>query len=155
MGEYHPAQNLLNLIRKIMIGAGYLEVLNFILTNSEKEYDYMNLEKDESKLIQIANPVSKEFDTTRSTILHKLLDTLLFNRSEEKPIKIFEVGDVIILDEKEETGAKTEIHLAAVSYHEDANFTEMRSTLDYLMQSLNCGDAFEVKPGKKGTYING
>ncbi|MHA1197342.1 MAG: phenylalanine--tRNA ligase subunit beta, partial [Promethearchaeota archaeon] len=38
---------------------------------------------------------------------------------------------------------------------EDANFTEMRSTLDYLMQSLNCGDAFEVKPGKKGTYING
>lgn len=155
MGEYHPAQNLLNLIRKIMIGARYLEVLNFILTNSEKEYDYMNLEKDESKLIQIANPVSKEFDTTRSTILHKLLDTLLFNRSEEKPIKIFEVGDVIILDEKEETGAKTEIHLAAVSYHEDANFTEMRSTLDYLMQSLNCGDAFEVKPGKKGTYING
>ncbi|MHA1335196.1 MAG: phenylalanine--tRNA ligase subunit beta [Promethearchaeota archaeon] len=155
IGEYHPIQVFANKVRTIMIGAGYLEVLNFILSNSEKHYDYMKINVKESELVQIANPVSKEFNTTRTKILPKLMETLLFNRSEEKPIKIFEVGDVIILSKKEETGAKRELHLAAATYHEDADFTEIRSTLDFIMTTLGYYNDFEVKPSKIPTYIEG
>ena len=155
IGQYHPIQSFANKIRTIMIGAGFLEVLNFILTNSEKQFDYIKQKYDKSKNIQIANPVSKEYDTTRSKILPKLMETLFFNRSEEKPIKIFEVGDVILLSPDEETGAKRELHLSAVSYHEKADFTEMRSTLDFIMTSLGYFENLEVKPGKNNTYIEG
>ncbi|MHA1439366.1 MAG: phenylalanine--tRNA ligase subunit beta [Promethearchaeota archaeon] len=155
IGEYHPIQNFANKIRQIMIGAGYLEVLNFILSNSERHYSYMRQEYKENNLIQIANPVSKEFDTTRTKILPKLMEILLFNRSEEKPIKIFEVGDVIVLSGKAETGAERELHLAATTYHEDADFTEIRSTLDFIMIALGYSENFEVKPGKNSTYIEG
>ncbi|MHA2270091.1 MAG: phenylalanine--tRNA ligase subunit beta, partial [Promethearchaeota archaeon] len=117
IGKYHPIQDYSNRIRKIMIGAGYLEVLNFILTS-------------------IANPVSKEYNTTRTHLLPKLMNTLLFNRSEEKPIRIFEVGDVLLLDSKEETRVKREVHLSAVSYHENADYTELKSTLDFIITSL-------------------
>ncbi|MFX1238686.1 MAG: phenylalanine--tRNA ligase subunit beta, partial [Promethearchaeota archaeon] len=155
VGQYHPIQSLANKIRTVMIGAGYLEVLNFILANSEKHYDYMNQEYKKKNLVQITNPVSKEYDTIRTRLLPKLMETLLFNRSEEKPIKIFEVGDVIILNPKEETGANREMHLSAVSYHEEANFTEIRSTLDFLMNALGKSNNLLIKPAENPTYING
>jgi len=155
IGMYHPIQEMANKIRKIMIGAGYLEVLNFILSNAERQYDYMLQEKKNTELVQIANPVSKEYDTTRTTILPKLMETLLFNRSEEKPIRIFEVGDVIVYSKKEETGAKRELHIAATSYHEDANYTEIKSTLDYVMRSLGFYNDYEVKAGNFSAYIQG
>ncbi len=155
IGEYHPIQSFSNKIRIIMIGAGYLEVLNFILSNSDKHYTYMRQKYKKEDQIQILNPVSKEFNTTRTMLLPKLLETLLNNRSEEKPIRIFEVGDILLLDSTAETGAKREVHLSAVSYHENADFTEIRSTLDFIMTSLGHLSNFEIKPEENLTFING
>ncbi|MFX0083687.1 MAG: phenylalanine--tRNA ligase subunit beta [Candidatus Hodarchaeota archaeon] len=155
LGQYHPIQDYSNRIRKIMIGAGYLEVINFILASSEKQFNYMKQESDIGKIVEIANPVSKEYNTTRTRILPKLMDTLLLNRSEEKPIRIFEVGDIILLSNKEETGAKREIRLSAVSYHEDADYTEIRSTLDFVMTSLGYYGDYEIKSSKNSSYIDG
>ncbi len=155
IGQYHPIQDFANKIRTIMIGAGYLEVLNFILTNAEKHYDFMRQKLEKKKVVQIANPISKEYDTTRTKILPKLMETLLFNRSEEKPIKIFEVGDVILLSTKEETGATRALQLSAVTYHEEANFTEIRSTLDFIMLAIGEYESFNIKPSKNPTYIDG
>jgi phenylalanyl-tRNA synthetase beta chain len=155
IGQYHPVHSFANKIRTIMIGAGYLEVLNFILTNSERHFNYMKKKFKKSEIIQIANPISKEYDTTRTIILPKLMETLLFNRSEEKPIRIFEVGDVILLSADEETGAKRELHVAAINYHKEANFTEIRSTLDFLMIALGQYNDYSIKAGKNPSYING
>ena len=155
IGEYHPIQEYQNRIRKIMIGAGYLEVLNFILANSEKQYEYMRQKNDKAQSIEIANPVSKEYNTMRVQILPNLLDTIRLNRSEEKPIRLFEVGDIIELSKNEETGAKRNVNLAAITYHEDADFTEIRSTLDYIITSLGYYDDYEVKPNDNNTYIKG
>ena len=154
-GEYHPIQIFSNKLRTVMIGAGYLEVLNFILANTEKQYSYMMQENNEKDHVQILNPVSKEFDTVRTTILPKLMDTLFYNRSEEKPIKIFEVGDTILLDDTRETGARREVHLSAVSYHESADFTEIRSTIDFIMASLGYAKDYEIKVDINNSYING
>jgi len=155
IGMYHPIQTFSNKTRTIMIGAGYLEVLNFILTSSEKHYDFMRQEYDESEVIQIANPVSKEYNTTRTSILPNLLETIRFNRSEEKPIRIFEVGDVVLLSKEEETGAKREVHLSAASYHEEADFTEIRSTLDFIMMALGKSNEYEIKAENNASYLNG
>jgi phenylalanyl-tRNA synthetase beta chain len=155
IGQYHPIQDYSNRIRKIMIGSGYLEVLNFMLANSEKQYNNMLYEKDSLISIEIANPVSKEYDTMRVRLLPGLLDTVRLNRSEEKPIRLFEVGDVIIVSKDEETGAKREINLSAITYHEDADFTEIRSALDFLMISLGYQNEYEIKPSKIATFIEG
>ncbi|TXT62548.1 MAG: Phenylalanine--tRNA ligase beta subunit [Promethearchaeota archaeon] len=155
IGEYHPIQNFANEIRKIMIGAGYLEVLNFILTNKTRHYEFMNQKKKEAEMVQIKNPVSKEYNTTRTTLLHKLMETIGYNRSEEKPIKIFEVGDIIQLDETEETGANRRLHLAAATYHENADFTEIRSTIDFIITALGYTENYEIMPNNNPTYIEG
>ena len=155
VGKYHPIQTFSNKTRTIMIGAGYLEVLNFILTSSEKHFDFMKQDYEESELIQIANPVSKEYNTTRITLLPNLLDNIRSNRSEEKPIRIFEVGDVVLLSKEEETGARRDVHLSAVSYHEEANFTEIRSTLDFIMMAFGKYNEYEIKVESNPSYIEG
>ncbi|MHA1804661.1 MAG: phenylalanine--tRNA ligase subunit beta [Promethearchaeota archaeon] len=155
IGEYHPAQRLSNKIRTIMIGAGYLEVMNFILSNSQRHYEFMKQEYKPENVIQIENPISREFDTVRTKILPKLMETLQYNRSEEKPIRIFEVGDVIELEPKEETGTSRKLHLSAVSYHEDADYTEIRSTVDFLLTSLGYHNHYDIIAGENPTYISG
>ena len=155
IGEFHPFQELCNLIRKIMIGAQYLEVINFLLTNSERHYNFMKREYVLKDLIQILNPKSKELDTTRTQLLPGLMENLLYNRSEEKPIKIFEVGEIIELDLSTETGARQDLHLAAVTYHENSNFTEIRSLLDHLTISLGINEKIKVMPTTSPTYIEG
>jgi phenylalanyl-tRNA synthetase beta chain len=155
VGAYHPIQDFSSKIRKIMIGAGYLEILNFILTSSEKQFDLMKQDYDKTQIVEIANPVSKEYNTTRIKLLPQLMETLLLNRSEEKPLRIFEVGDIILLSPDEETGTKREVHLSAASYHEEADFTEIRSTLDFIMGSLGYKNDFEVKPSRNFSYIDG
>ncbi|MFX0143723.1 MAG: phenylalanine--tRNA ligase subunit beta [Candidatus Hodarchaeota archaeon] len=155
VGGYHHIVDFSNKIRKIMIGAGYLEIVNFILTSSEKQFTLMRQDYESANIVEIANPVSKEYDTTRIRLLPQLMDTLLLNRSEEKPIRIFEVGDVILLNPNEETGAKREVHLSAVTYHDEADFTEIRSTLDFIMGSLGHKYNFKVKPDKNLSYIDG
>ncbi|MFX1388561.1 MAG: phenylalanine--tRNA ligase subunit beta [Promethearchaeota archaeon] len=155
IGKYHPIQSFSNKLRTIMIGAGYLEVLNLILSNSDKLYTYMKQEYKKKEEVQILNPVSKEYNTTRTRLLPKLLETLLNNRSEEKPIRIFEVGDVILLDLDEETGAKRELHLSAVSYHENADFTEIRSVLDFILSTLGYKKNFIIKSEKNPSFIAG
>ena len=155
IGEYHPIQKFADKIRIIMIGGGYIEVLNFILTNVTKQYSFMKQEENKEEIIEIANPISEEFNTTRTTILPKLMETLLFNRSEEKPIRIFEVGDVVSLSPKEDTGAKRELHLAASCYHEDADYTEIKSLLDFIINTLGYSKDIEIKPNNNPSYLSG
>jgi phenylalanyl-tRNA synthetase beta chain len=155
IGQYHSIPEFSNKLRMIMIGAKYLEVLNFMLTNSTRHYDFMKRKYKMEDHIQIANPVSKEYDTTRTLLLPGLLETLLFNRSEEKPIRIFEVGEVIEFDLNEETGGSQELHLSAVIYHENADFSEIRSLLDHISTSLGITNDIEVKPTSNPTYLQG
>ena len=83
------------------------------------------------------------------------METLLFNRSEEKPIKIFEVGDVVKLELKEDTGAKRELHLSAVSYHENADYTEIKSILDFILNTLGKSSNAEIKENNNLSYLKG
>ena len=84
-----------------------------------------------------------------------LMKLLQFNRSEEKPIKIFEVGDVIEFDKSAETGAVQKLHACALTHHASAEFTEIRSVLDFLVQTLGEWDTLEVKPITNPTFIPG
>jgi phenylalanyl-tRNA synthetase beta chain len=130
-GQYHPKMLAQARVRKIMIGLGFQEVVNFILSNQEKSFTFTRRKWNDG--VTIKNPVSKEYDTVRQDLLSGLLQTLQDNKHEAIPIDIFEVGDVIILDENEETGAKRDVHVACVAYDKAAEYTQARAVLDTFM----------------------
>jgi len=141
IGKYHPKLQAQALVRKVMTGLGFQEVVNFILTSKEKSFAATRRKWKDGVVLK--NPVSKEYDTTRQDLLSGLLQNLQDNKHESIPIKIFEVGDVIILDKNEETGARRDIHVACVIYDKEACFTDARSVVDAFMEMHGIG-SFEV-----------
>lgn len=153
-GSYHPVFQLQDKVKHILVGAGYLETINFKLTSSES-YAALNIPFNEKENIILDNPVTKEYNTIRSILMPVLMRLLQFNRSEEKPIKIFEVGDVILYDKSSETGGVQKLHTCVLTHHVTAEFTEIRSVLDFLVQTLGEWDSLEVKPITNPTFIPG
>jgi phenylalanyl-tRNA synthetase beta chain len=134
IGKQSDLEKLSKKIREIMIGLEFQEVLNFVLTNEENNFKKMNVE---GKAVEILNPVSSEYAICRTWLLPSLLKVLASNKHRDYPQKIFEVGDVVQLDETSEVRTKDIRKLAAVFSYDNANLTEMKSILESVLKNLN------------------
>ena len=102
-----------DLLRQEMAQAQFNEVLNFALCSRADVTTHIN-NKDESRLIRIANAKTKEFQTGRTSLIPGLLKTVTENKSNPLPYKIFEAGDCIVADSTTDTGAHNLRRLAAL-----------------------------------------
>jgi phenylalanyl-tRNA synthetase beta chain len=125
IGRTHISRRLESLSRRLMIGLGYQEVINFTLTNETEHYQYMRTTG--TPLVKLLNPVSSEYTILRESLLPGLVRTLRTNKHEKLPQRVFEVGDVICSDSRSETGVGQELHCSAATIHPTANFAEIKS----------------------------
>ncbi len=133
MALENPVQRISNKVRMIMIGFGFTEVVNSTLANYKEHFEYMMVEGDP---VRILNPVSAEYNILRSSLIPCLLKVLSSNKHESFPQMIFEVGDVVVLDEEAETGARRILHLAGAITHSEANFTEIKSVAEGVVREI-------------------
>ncbi len=150
-GEAKPDQHLINVARDLMVGLGYQETLNTTLTNSETLFTKMNMPN--SPLIELANPKVITMTCIRNWLLPGLMEFLSVNQSVEFPQKIFELGKVTLLDHTKETKTRDENWLAAATAHPNANFSEIKSTLDSFM--VNFGVEWQIKESSNPSFIEG
>ena len=151
-GEQHPASRLANAVRQIMIGLGFTEVMNFVLTNERVHYLMMRLKP--GKAVKLANPVSAEYSIAREWLLPSLMKNLSENKHESYPQRLFEASDIIKVDLRRETKSQRRLHLAAVSAHANANYTEIRSVIDALMTNLGLKN-WKIKEAKHPSFLEG
>ncbi len=151
-GEQQRASKLANLARLAMIGLGFTETLNFILTNEEVHYKKMR--KKPRHMIRLANPVSREYSIIRENLLPSLIRNLADNKHESYPQKLFEVSDVINTQEITETRCERRLHLAAVSAYMNANFTEVKSQVEALLVNLGLAN-WKIKETKHPSFFEG
>lgn len=64
------------------------------------------------------------------------LKTLSESRSSALPLRLFEVGDVVLLDDTAETGARNERRLCAVCCAQANTFEAMHGLLAWIMRAL-------------------
>jgi phenylalanyl-tRNA synthetase beta chain len=152
VGEQHPAHRLANTARQIMIGLGFLEVMNFTLTNERVHYKFMRTKAE--KPIKLANPVSTEYSIMRQALLPGLMNNLAENKSESFPQRLFEVSDVGKINTKLETMCERRLHLAAVSSHSTANFTEVKSLCEALLANFGF-KKWQIKAAKHPSFLEG
>jgi phenylalanyl-tRNA synthetase beta chain len=153
-GQYHPIQELLQHSRDIMIGSGCIEMVNNILI-SQKDHKAFNLPFDEKHNITPANPVSVHYNAIRTWLLVGLMNNLKFNRSAEKPFRLFEVGDVIHLDTTQDTMSRRVPHLACIVHSDSADYTVIKSILDHYFRTLGVFTDVKFKPVKHDSFIPG
>ena len=147
-GERNHTTKTLETVRSLMIGLGYLEVMNFELTSKEILYDKTG--REPSEIISVADSKSQEHIILRDMLLPGMMEVLSRNIHESYPQKIFEVGTVF----EKDSPIKEGIHLSCLSAHKDVNFTEVKSVLQSLLKTgfnLSCNTV----PQKESMFVDG
>ena len=150
--KQHRTSEMAKNARQITTGLGFTEAMNFILTNEATHYEKMRRKVGEA--VRIANPVSAEYSIVREDLLPSLMTNLMDNRHEGYPQRIFEVSDVIRIREEAETRSERRLHMAAVSSHPTANFTEIKSYVEALLANLGLTD-WTTKETRHPSFLQG
>lgn len=148
VGERNNVTKTLETVRSLMIGLGYLEVMNFELVS--KEILYEKTTRDSSKVIYVADSKSQEHVLLRDMLLPGMIEVLSKNIHESYPQKIFEIGSIF----EKDSSIKEGIHLACLSAHKDVNFTEVKSVLQSFLKTgfnLECNTIAQ----KKSMFVDG
>jgi len=152
IGEPHPAHSTANIVREVMTGLGFTEVINFTLINENVHYEKMRLKTN--NVIKLANPVSTEYTIMRESLLPSLLKNLMDNKHESFPQRLFEVSDVGRINQRVETRVERRLHVAGVSSHSTANFTEIKSCVEALLHNMDL-KKWEIKPIRHPSFLEG
>lgn len=138
-------------VANIIVGLGSQEVLSYTLTNKDTLIKKMNLK--EMKIVEVENPVSKNWSVFRTWITPCLIEFLSKNTNQEYPQQIFEIGEVVIFDKAAETRTSNPTRLAWAKADKTADFTEAKQALDFLMRSL--GVKYKIKETTHDSFIKG
>lgn len=140
-----------NLLREILTGMGFLETMSLMLTSEKVHYENMILKEDERVIV--AQPISVLGTMLRKNLLQGLMEFLEDNKHEELPQKIFEVGNVVYLDNNCETYTRDVKKIAGAVTHSTANFTEIKSIVDSIF--VNLGLKMEIESYTHPSFIKG
>ncbi|THG08660.1 hypothetical protein TEA_015530 [Camellia sinensis var. sinensis] len=88
-------------------------------------------------------------EVVRTSLMPGVLKTVGHNKDHPKPIKIFEVGDITLLDETKDVGATNRRQLAALYCGSNSGFELIHGLVDRIMEVI--GTPF-VKPGDNAGY---
>ena len=138
-------------IREVMVGLGFQEVMSLMLTSEEAHYAKMN--QDEKPHVQVARPITIDRTMIRTSLINSLMEFLEDNKHEDLPQKIFEIGDVLYLDDTKENKTVSSKKLAGVICHSHANFTEIKSVVTSVLANL--GYSMEISDSENRTFIEG
>ncbi len=148
LGQKHPNSISLQSISSIMTGLGYMEALNSSLTSKRILYD--NTKRDSSKIISVLDSKSLEHTILRDSLIPGLIDNLAKNIHESYPQQLFEIGTIF----NKTSSVTEETHLCAISSHKDVNFSEIKSVLQSVTQSI-FGKICETKTTTHSTFEKG
>ena len=146
--------------KNVMVGLGYQEMI-FNYLGSKKDYiERMNI--DDSEIIEVANPMSENYQFVRPSIIASLLRAEAGSANAIFPHKIFEIGKVAFLDDKENTGTKTIQSLGFMTAAGNANFNSAASEVSSLLYFLDheykveeCEDPRFIPGRQAAVMVNG
>ncbi|KAG0476302.1 hypothetical protein HPP92_013143 [Vanilla planifolia] len=133
-GGQQPLNLFTDQIRGEVSRAGYMEVLTWLLCSHDENFAMVNRTENGEKAVTIGNPRSSEFEVVRTSLMSGLLKTVKHNIDHKRPIKIFEAGDVVVLDERCDVGALNNRRLAALYCNVTSGFEEILGLVTRIMQ---------------------
>jgi phenylalanyl-tRNA synthetase beta chain len=151
-GSISARTKLVEAVRRVAVGLGLQEVMNFSLSSNDALYSKMR--RLEAHRLKVASSKSSQFEYLRDLLLPSLLLVLSENVHEEFPQNIFEVAEVFLPDESSETGVREELHLGAVLSDNVASFSAAKSVLDAFLR-CSFGVVATYKPLVKPFLIDG
>jgi len=152
MGKLSQTTKLKNKVRDLMVGMGYHEIMNYIMSSP----DVLNIqmERDEP-LVTTGNPKSRKFSVLRNSLLPALLEFASQNQHADFPQKLFEVGDVVVPNEASETCVDQIPSVCGLMTDVKVNITNLLSELGFMLRNLGLDNRFEFESVTKSEFIEG
>jgi len=147
-----PKREFDKILEQVMIGLGFTEIKSLMLTSQEQHYTKLGREIEEQP-VTVAQPITQDRTMIRQSLINSLLEFLQDNKHEELPQKIFEIGDVAIIDQTQETKMKTIKKLAGAEISSNANLTTIKSYIESIIQNL--GFKLELEDYEDPLFIQG
>lgn len=136
---------------RIMVGLGYQEILSYILTSKGKLFTRMLL--PESDIVEIENYVSENWNVFRNSLLPGMLEFLSRNNNQEYPQRIFEIGECVLPDPRQETRTRDVRKLSLAFTGNSAGYQDASGALEALLSNL--GVPFSLRARKHPSFIPG
>jgi phenylalanyl-tRNA synthetase beta chain len=152
VGAPRPEEILSDRVRQVLIGLGYSEIMSLPLTTEEHQFERLRLTAPE-KYAQVTNPKLKAYNVVRGHLLGGLFEALRENRRRPMPQRLFEIDNVVELDDSAETGAAEYRKVALAEIGRESGFATARSVTDALLREL--GWQAEYKAIEHPTFVSG
>ena len=151
VGRITAAEAYARKVKDIMVGLGFQEMMYNYL-GSRREY-IDNMHVDGSRYIQIANPMSENYEYVRPSILPSLLESESVSGHATYPHSIFEVGKVAFLDDSDNSGTVTRNFLGFLSSSSDMGFNQLSSIISTLFYFI--GSDYVMEESSDPRFISG
>ena len=151
-GKLHPITRVKNKVRDLMVGMGYQEIMNYVMSSPEVLNEKMLRTQP---LVLTENPKSRNYSVLRNSLLPVLLDFSSQNQHADYPQKIFEVGDVAIPDESEETCVNQIPSVCALMTDVRVNITKLMTEIGFLLRNLGLDGRFTYETERSSDFIEG
>ena len=152
VGAPRPEEILSDRVRQILIGLGYSEIMSLPLTTEEHEFERLRLSAPD-EYPQVTNPKLKAYNVVRGHLLGGIFEALRENRRRPMPQRLFEIDNVVALDNSAETGAAEYRKVALAEIGRESGFATARSVVDALVREL--GWEAEYKAVDHATFVSG
>lgn len=152
VGTPRPEETLSDRVRQILIGLGCSEIMSLPLTTEEFQFERLRW-KAPSRYPEVANPKLKAYNVVRTHLMSGLFEALRENRRRPMPQRLFEIDNVVVLNDSAETGAVEERRMAFVETGRDSGYATARSVMDALLREL--GWKGEYTAIKDPTFVEG
>ena len=141
-GARNGLSTFADLTRDLMVGLGFQEVLNYMMSNKDV---MIRRTMDQRELIEVENPKSELYTVIRDHIWPQLMEVAARNKALiEGVLRIFEVGYVASPSQESEVGAKEDLVLSYLISGPEITLTDGLSVLRSLLTSL--GINYVLKP---------
>ena len=151
VGRLSEIEHFSREVREILVGLGYQEMIYSYLGSRRDFVERMNMNGE--KVIEIANPMSESCECLRNSQLPNLLNSESVSSNAVYPHRIFEVGKVAYLDERENYGSRTVTMLSFLFCDREASFNDVNSHLSAVFFYLS--REYDLEPMEDPRFVSG
>ncbi|MCF7953531.1 MAG: phenylalanine--tRNA ligase subunit beta [Spirochaetales bacterium] len=159
LGRLTPEEEFSRKVKDIMIGLGYQEMMYNYLGSKKDYIDKMRSTGE--GIVQIANPMSENYEFVRNSIMPALLESESVSGNAVYPHEIFEIGKVAFLEPSENSGTATRNYLGFMAADSDMGFNQLNShvsaVLFYMQRDYKLKESVDPRfiPGRAAEVFCG
>lgn len=132
-GRVHPLEHLSRRIRHVFIGMGFMEVVNYMMSNPRIQNEVFG---SKEPLVEVLNPKMERYTCLRRWLTPGLLEVIQANQERAKEIAIFEIGDVVVVNSGSEIGTRSERRIGFAISISEVTLTDGLAVLKSLGDSM-------------------